>query len=126
MGRVRTFIEVDGRKYWTLFDSGAENTYVTENIAKKLTTRKLQDIQTSRLGGKVHKVREVCILQARIRNKPIITTAFVVAEIGYDREAKRKFDVLVGAIAMQNWGIELNLKRETLDLSKYPDEFMEF
>jgi hypothetical protein len=28
MGRIRQMIAVDGRKCWTLFDSGARNTYV--------------------------------------------------------------------------------------------------
>jgi hypothetical protein len=33
---------------------------------------------------------------------------------------------LFGALAMQQWGIKPNPRDEKLDLSNYPDEFIEF
>ena len=38
MGRIRQAIAVDGRTCWTLFDSGARNTYVTPSVAELLKT----------------------------------------------------------------------------------------
>ncbi len=33
MGRVRENIEINGRQCWTLFDTGARNTYVVPEVA---------------------------------------------------------------------------------------------
>jgi hypothetical protein len=39
MGRIRQAILADGRTYWTLFDTGARNTYVTPPVAEALQNR---------------------------------------------------------------------------------------
>jgi hypothetical protein len=41
-------------------------------------------------------------------------------------ENGRPIDILFGALAMQQWGIRPVADNETLDLSHYPDEFVEF
>lgn len=41
MGRVRTEIKVNGKSYWTLFDTGSENTYVTQEVAASIHPQKL-------------------------------------------------------------------------------------
>jgi hypothetical protein len=51
MGRMREHIRVNGRKCWTLFDSGAQNTYVVPEVAKLLVTKKLTRPFRSALGG---------------------------------------------------------------------------
>lgn len=33
MGRIRENIDVKGQKFWTLFDTGARNTYVVPSVA---------------------------------------------------------------------------------------------
>jgi len=38
MGGIRQRIKVDGRECWTLFDTGARNTYVVPAVAKVLKT----------------------------------------------------------------------------------------
>ena len=35
-------------------------------------------------------------------------------------------EILFGALAMQQWGIKLNPREEKLDLTNYPEEFVEF
>lgn len=52
--------------------------------------------------------------------------AFVIRALGTDRRSKRSLDVRIGALAMQPWGIELDLKAEQLDLSRYSREFIEY
>jgi len=36
MGRIRQMIQVDGRPFWTMFDTGARNTYVVPAVAALL------------------------------------------------------------------------------------------
>jgi hypothetical protein len=126
MGRIRTDIRVDGRAWWTLFDSGAENTYITEDVAATLQRNVLPRKWRTKLGGKAHVVREDCRLVATVESRPIVVQAYVLAKIGVDKRAKRPFDILFGDHDMQRWGIELDLKGEKLDMSRYPDEFVEF
>jgi hypothetical protein len=38
VGRIRRAIDVDGRTFWTMFDTGARNTYVGPSVAHLLST----------------------------------------------------------------------------------------
>ncbi|MBI3824322.1 MAG: hypothetical protein HY289_16775 [Planctomycetes bacterium] len=98
MGRIREHIKVNGKKCWTLFDSGARNTYVVPAVAARLDTFKLPKI---------------------------FTDAVVIDDIGMDEDGK-PIEILFGALAMQHWGIRLVLAEERLDLTHYPKEFVEF
>ena len=49
MGRIREFIEINGHKCWTMFDTGARNTYVTKDVARLLTKSKLHQPFRSKL-----------------------------------------------------------------------------
>ena len=42
MGRIRLSIDVDGHSFWTLFDTGSRNTYVTREVASLLGTSELK------------------------------------------------------------------------------------
>ena len=125
MGRVRDYIEVENRNYWTLFDSGARNTYVTREVAKDLVGWDLPQRQPSALGGKTHQVSRMCALIARIQNHWVQTHARIVDEIGRD-DRDKPIEVLFGALAMQEWGVELDLQNERVDMTHYPTEFVEF
>ncbi|HQU46094.1 MAG TPA: hypothetical protein PK867_24990 [Pirellulales bacterium] len=48
MGRVREHIKVDGKKFWTVFDMGARNTYIVPAVAARLVTFKLPKHEISR------------------------------------------------------------------------------
>lgn len=125
MRRIREFIEVDRQKCWTLFDSGARNTYMTPRVASLLATTTLPKAVKSALGEGVKKASIAAILVARIEGHDVSTNAYVINEIGRDEEGK-DIDVLFGALAMQQWGIRLLPKEERLDLTHYPKEFVEF
>lgn len=125
MGRIRTNIKVHGKDYWTLFDTGSRNTYITEDCAKLLGTKQLPEIYQVALGGKTHNLDITCILMAYVEGKSISTDAYVIPEIGKDEEGKN-IEVLFGALAMQKWGIRLIPEEEKLDMSHYTKEFVEF
>lgn len=109
-----------------MFDSGAENSYIASRSVGGLVVARLSAPFSTKLCGGTRKISKICLLEASVFGKRIATKALIVDEIGNDKKAKRPFDVLIGAITMQEWNIELNLKREQLDLSKYSREFIEF
>ena len=125
MGRIRQMIEVDDHSFWTMFDTGARNTYVVPSVAERLTTAKApQPIRTT-LGGQLRQTETTALLQATIQGRPISTHAMVVDQIGTDEDGKA-IEILIGALAMQQWGIRPVPDEERLDLSHYPHEFVEF
>ncbi len=125
MGRIRQNINVNGRDSWTLFDTGARNTYVTQAVASVLTRSKAHKPYRTALGGGVKVANETTVLEADIQGHAISTHAMVIDSIGKDDDGK-DIEVLFGAIAMQQWGIRPIPDEEKLDMSHYPDEFVEF
>ena len=125
MGRVRANIDVDGRKCWTLFDTGARNSYVIERVAHNLQLFTLDKPESVALGGKTHDVVQECRLICKIEGLPMRTLARVLKQIGKDEEGK-EIEILFGALAMQEWGINVDTKNECLDFTHYSREFVEF
>jgi hypothetical protein len=125
MGRIREHIKINGRKFWTLFDTGARNTYVVPAVASVLATTKLGKPFRSRLGGTVKKTTKAALLIAQVHGHRVATNAMVVNDIGKDEEGK-PIQVLFGALAMQQWEIRLVPDQERLDLTNYPKVFVEF
>ena len=125
MGRVRDQIEVKGKKFWTLFDTGARNTYVVPGIARLLSTSRLAKPFRSSLGGSVKEAKKTALLEGTVQGYRFSTHAMVIDEIGNDEDGK-PIDVLFGALAMQQWGIRPIPDQEKLDMSHYSKEFLEF
>jgi len=125
MGRIRQMIAVDGRKCWTLFDSGARNTYVTPSVAELLRTSPTPRVIHTALGGGIKDTNTAAVLNADIEGHPVSTYALVIDNIGRDEDGN-PIEILFGALAMQQWGIKLNPPEEKLDLTNYPEEFVEF
>ncbi|MBI4614967.1 MAG: hypothetical protein HY720_15250 [Planctomycetes bacterium] len=122
---MRRPIQVDGRQLWTLFDTGARNTYVLASALSGLTVVPLKVPRKASLGGKVHAIDRACFLEAVVEGKPVEGDAVVIDEIGLDEEG-RAIEVLFGALLMQKWGIKVCPETESLDLTHYPKEFVEF
>ena len=125
MGRTCQMIKVNGRECWTLFDSGARNTYLVQSVSSLLTTSKIRRPFRTALGGQIKEASETALLEAEIGGRRISTHAMVIDEIGND-ENGIPIEILFGALAMQQWGIRLIPEQEKLDLSHYPEEFVEF
>ena len=135
MGRIRKNIEVSGKNYWTLFDSGARNTYVIKEVAKELPIFDMPKITSVAIGGKDHIIdkdcRLVCIIikddkvVGDLDSYTIFTHARILNDIGSDEDG-RNIEILFGALAMQEWGIKLDVPGEKLDMTHYSNEFVEF
>lgn len=125
MGRIRQMISVKGRDSWTLFDSGARNTYIIPAVASVLTTSEMSHPIHTALGGSVREANTAALLEAELEGLPISTHAVVIDQIGHDDDGK-EIEILFGALARQQWGIRLIPEQEKIDLSHYPNEFVEF
>lgn len=125
MGRICQMINVGGRGRWTLFDTGARNTYIVPEVASALTTSRVDRPFRSALGGAIKQSSETAILEGEVEGRRISTHAMVIDEIGSD-EGGTRIEILFGALAMQQWGIRPIPDEEKLDLSHYPEEFLEF
>jgi len=125
MGRIRQMIKVDGRSCWTLFDTGARNTYIVPAVALHLTTSELKMPLRSALAGEIKETKKTALLEAEVEGRRISAHAMVIDKIGSD-ENGTAIEILFGALAMQQWGIRLIPDQEKLDLTHYPDEFVEF
>src|SRR5437870_11837645 len=125
MGRIRQMINVHGRESWTLFGSGARNTYVVPAVASALTTSELSHPIRMALGGEVREINTTALLEAEVEGRPVFTHAMVIDQIGDDDDGK-PIEVLFGALAMQQWGIRLIPEQEKLDLTHYTREFVEY
>ena len=108
-----------------MFDTGARNTYIIENVVCNLQLFTLDKPESVALGGKTHDVSQECRLICKIEGLPIRTLARVLKQIGKDEEGK-EIEILFGALAMQEWGIHPIPEREILDMANYPKEFVEF
>jgi hypothetical protein len=125
MERIRQAIQVRGRGCWTLFDSGARNTYIIPKVALLVPTSKVDQPFRSALGGSVKEAKEMALLEAEVEGHRISTHAMVIDDIGNDEDGN-SIEILFGALAMQQWGIRLIPDQEKLDLTHYPEEFVEF
>jgi hypothetical protein len=125
MGRVRENIEINGQKFWTLFDIGARNTYIVPEVAALCSTSELKAPFRSALGGKLRETSQGALLDAEVQGCAITTHAMVLDEIGNDEDGK-PIQILFGALAMRQWGIRPVPDQETLDMSHYSREFLEF
>jgi hypothetical protein len=118
-------IKVDGHEFWTMFDTGARNSYVVPAVAEFLTTAQPPHPIRTALGGEIKQTNRTALLQAEVEGHPISTHALVVEDIGLDEDG-RPVQILFGALAMQQWGIRPVPDEERLDLTHYPKEFVEF
>lgn len=125
MGRITENIKVNGKLYRAMFDSGSRNTYIIPEVAKNFFKVKLQSVFEVRLGGKSHRLTESVILIGKIQNKIFNTKSLIIDKIGFDDDGK-EIQILLGALAMQEWGIKLDLQNEKLDMTHYSKEFLEF
>ena len=125
MGSIRQSIKVDGTECWTLFDTGARNTYVVPAVARVLSSLVKSPTVRTALDGAIRETNTAAVLNAEVDGHPITTHALVLEDIGKDEDG-RPIEILFGALAMQQWGIRPVLDEERLDMSHYPQEFVEF
>jgi len=127
MGRIYESVSVNGKQLNTLFDSGAVRSYITRKSAEEtgLKIERLKNAFKTALGGKIQVISEYCVIQGNIKGNPFYITSNVIEELGRDEKGE-EIRLLFGATDMQVWNINLDLKKEILDLSRFRKEFVEY
>src|SRR5262249_25034114 len=101
------------------------NTYIVPEVAARLTTTNLPSPMQTRLGGGTKSSSLAAMLVGTIAGKPFNTNAIVLDNIGPDDEGK-PIEILFVALAIPQWGIRLIPEFEDIDLTHYPEVFVEF
>ncbi|MCL0094964.1 retroviral-like aspartic protease family protein [Dehalococcoidia bacterium] len=125
MGRVYDSLEVNGRKFNTLFDTGSVRSYITQSAAVGLLLYHLPIPYEVGRGGKRHRIKQVCLVVGRLHGNPVDVTALVVKDLG-DDEWGKPINLLFGAEAMEVWNVKIDPKDHKLDLSLMRKEFVEY
>jgi len=129
MGRILADIIIDGKKRNTLFDTGSHVTYIVpEAVPDSASCKKLSKPITLRLGGKMHKLSTICLIEGELEGHPFIFEALIADKgIGKIPESDREIDIVFGAYQMQFWDIKLDPRAEKLDVSGLKNrEFISF
>lgn len=128
IGRVFTSVEVNGTPLHTLFDSGSRRSYIAESAAASasLEVRVLRRAPFEvGLGGERRPINRYCHVEGRVSSFDLDLTAYLVDSLGVD-EKGNDIHLLFGANDMQSWHIGLDMQGETLDLSHFTRDFIEF
>lgn len=125
MGKIRQMIRVGAHLFWTLFDGTARNSYVVPTVARFLATNKAPQAFRVVIGGQSMTTDTDAILCAEIEGYAISAHVWVVDQIGTHEEG-REIEILIGTLTTKQWGIRPIPDEERLDLSHYPEEFVEF
>lgn len=103
-GRKRTIV--------ALFDTGATVNYIKKEIGLEFDTRmKLPEIISVGLGGKKQKIEELISVSVQIDSFKMPSQNFYLVDI-------RKFDAILGAFFLEQWGIILDPKTKKLKIKK--------
>ncbi|MBI3271555.1 MAG: hypothetical protein HYZ53_21370 [Planctomycetes bacterium] len=125
MGRIFDSIHVGKERLYTLFDTGAKSSFVSDRATAAGGVFPLKQRYVVERGGKRHRIRSACVLEGTLKKHPLMIRALVLSEIGADADG-RPIDILFGADDMQLYGIRLIPKEEQLDLSHFQRSFVEF
>jgi len=113
MARIVKEIEVAGRRWKALFDTGSLRSYIKAEF-RLPASRKVTPI-TVGLGGTVRRLDERCDLTVTIDGLELDMTAYTVDELGETEHGH--LDAIIGGLTMEEWYIKLDPHTGELDLS---------
>lgn len=127
MGRIYDDLRVNGDRLHMLFDSGAVRSYLTHGAARKagLSAEKLASPLSVAIGGRRRRLTHCISFDARLKGRPVRLLTYVLDSLGKDEDG-RPIDGLVGATAMEEYNIRLNMRARELDLTRFRRDFVEF
>lgn len=125
MGRIVKELMLGGRKVKALFNTGSERSYICRKVLPETAPCERIRPFTVELGGRKHKVDEVCVIAPTIEEMEFDVKS---SSLGQDRRNRWKRDRYFDrSPAMEEWDIKLDPKRRELDLSGLKKrEFTEF
>ncbi|MBI4647370.1 MAG: hypothetical protein HY738_12490, partial [Bacteroidia bacterium] len=102
-------------KLLTLFDSGARNSYITQNCVE---TTGIKPAPVKRpfkvgLGGEERSLKEYVNIDGLLQKKAIIIHPFVVNDLGTNEKGK-PIEILFGIMDMEAWFVDLDFRRKKI------------
>lgn len=124
MARMVKDVIIEGHKLAALFDTGSARNYVLKGVVEKVPRIKVKPYKVG-MGGRVITVREECIIKGEIEELEFTMKAIPADEIG--TVSGREIGAIVGATAMEEWEIRMDMAKAELDLSGLKRrEFVEY
>jgi len=108
-------LSIEGRPAVALFDTGSVRSYVAREICESAPRIKVRVPYAVGLGGKMITISEECIVRGEIEGLQLTMKVAPIDDIGTIEG--RKLGAIIGAAAMEEWEIRLDLAKGELDLS---------
>jgi hypothetical protein len=112
--RITKEIEIEGKRAFALFDTGALHTYIREEFLIGVPKRIIPVPYKVGLGGKEIEIRESCVAIGKIEGLVFDTEAIPIDELG--KVDGHRLDVIIGALTMEKWEIKLDPRTGELGL----------
>jgi hypothetical protein len=123
--RITKEIEIEGKRVWALFDTGALHSYIERALLTKAAKIDVPQPYRVGLGGRMIEVKELFLTSAKIDGLWFDIEAVCADRLG--RVDGRDIDVIIGALTMEKWEMVLDPKKNEIDLSGLKRrEFTEF
>ena len=116
VGRIKREISVQGQPCWALFDTGAVNSFVTNEVAARGNISRVEQPHVVRMAGIVHRLELASYLNCSVEGRPVELSAYVLPNIGSDEDGRR-IDMIFGALEMQRGRIRPVPDEERLDMT---------
>ena len=124
MARTFKTILIEGKEAFVLFDTGAFRSYIKKQFASDVR-QKVASFRVG-LGGSTLELDEACLLDCAIEGLGFDVKAYPVETLGKD-ERGREIAAIIGATAMEEWGLIPDPRTGSIDLSFLRKrEFIEF
>lgn len=114
MTRLIRDLRIEGQHATVLFDTGSVRSYVAREICESAPRIKVRAPYKVGLGGRMITISEECIVRGEIDGLELTMKAVPVEDIGTIEG--RKLGAIIGATAMEEWEIRLDLAKGELDL----------
>ena len=122
---ARTFreMEIEGRRVLVLFDTGSLRSYVRKGLTSKIAWKTIPF--KVGLGGRYFEIDDACMLNCAIDGLGFDIEAHPIDDLGEERG--RRIDAIIGAMAMEKWGLIPDPKTGEIDLTVLRKrEFIEY
>lgn len=108
-------LTIEGKPAVALFDTGSVRSYVLREICGSAPRVKVGVPYTVGLGGRMITISEECIVRGEIEGLELTLKAAPIDEIGTIEG--QKLGAIIGATAMEEWEIRMDLVKGELDLA---------
>ncbi|MFN3476377.1 MAG: retropepsin-like aspartic protease [Candidatus Methylomirabilales bacterium] len=126
VARPVRIVQINGQSARALFDTGSIRSYIRSGLVRSLPRVRLSKPVSVGLGGRVLSLRVTCLVEAQLEGYPFDFQAYPVPRIGQD-ETGQEIDLLIGAAAMEQWGMTIDPRTGRIDLRRLKKrEFTEY